>query len=86
MPIDPKLLEIIRCPVTKIALFLLKAEQLENLNSQISAGEVLYADGSVVEEKLTDGLITANGNRVYRIESGIPVMLEERSIPMQGVG
>ncbi len=85
MPIDSKLLEIIRCPVTKVDLSLLDDEQLSNLNAQISAGGVQYADGSPVDRELGEGLITSTGTRVYRIDSGIPVLLEECSIPLQSV-
>ncbi len=85
LPIDPKLLEIIRCPVTKVSLYPLTSDQLEKLNRQISARQVQYADGSEVDQELADGLITATGTRIYRIDSGIPIMLEERCIPIQGV-
>ncbi len=82
MPINSKLLEILRCPVTKQPLSLLSDKQLDNINQQIPSGSVHYADGSVVEQKLEEGLITDNGNHVYRIDDDIPIMLQNRSIPM----
>ncbi len=82
MPIDSKLLEILRCPVTKQPLSMLTNEQLNMINSKIDAGTVHYADGSKVESKLEEGLITDNGTLVYRIDSDIPIMLQDQSIPM----
>lgn len=80
MPIDRKLLEILRCPVTKQDLHYLSEEQIEKINASIDAGELSYADNSAISEPLTEGLITANGVRVYRIDDGIPIMLEDQSI------
>ena len=81
MPIDSKLLEILRCPVTKQSLSMLSSDQLHRLNTRIAAGAVSYADGEMVESELMEGLITESGSIIYRIDSDIPVMLEERSIP-----
>ena len=44
--------------------------------------EVHYEDGTVVEDNIEEGLITENGNRIYRVESGIPIMLYKQSIPV----
>ncbi len=85
MSIDSKLLEIIRCPVAKVCLTVLSAEQLQTINCKIAAGELNYADGSQVDEQLEAGLITDTGTRVYRIDSGIPIMLEIRSIPVNDI-
>ena len=85
MPIDPKLLDILRCPVTKQSLFILTAEQIARINAQISDGELHYADGSLVEATLEEGLITKNGGYVYRIDDDIAVMLQDMSIPMSEV-
>ena len=80
MPIDSKLLEILRCPVTKQQVFLMSEKQLTAINDEISLGNVLQADGSAVEKSIREGLITENKNRVYRIEKNIPIMLEDESI------
>ncbi len=80
MPIDRKLLDILRCPVTKQQVFPLTDQQLSAINQAIAAGNVLYADGNAIASPLEEGLVTENKNRVYRIEQGIPVMLEDESI------
>ena len=80
MPIDSKLLEILRCPVTKQQVYVMSEEQLTAINDEISLGNVLQADGSAVETSIREGLITENKNRIYRIEKNIPIMLEDESI------
>ncbi len=82
MPIHPKLLEILRCPVTKNSLVHVTKQKLEEFNTQISEGTVRYSDGSVVKDPLDEALVTASGSLLYRIDSGIPVMLQDRSIPV----
>ena len=81
MPIDPKLLEILCCPVTKQPVFPLSNQSLATINEAIATGQVTQADDSVVEIPLSEGLITKNKMRIYRIDDGIPVMLEDESIP-----
>lgn len=80
MPVDRKLLEILRCPVTKQPVVPLSKDKLTKLNAEIAQGKVHYVDGSTVDEALTEGLITENGRTVYRVDDNIPVMLEDRSI------
>ncbi|MBK1734036.1 hypothetical protein CKO15_01805 [Halorhodospira abdelmalekii] len=77
---DKRLLTILCCPVTRQGLKPLPSDGLESLNRAIRRGELRYMDESAVEEELTEALITDNGTRIYRIDDGIPVMLEERSI------
>ena len=80
MPVDRKLLDILRCPVTKQQVFPLTGQQLAAINQAIAAGNVVHSDGSAVNNSLEEGLVTENRNRVYRIEQDIPVMLEDESI------
>ena len=80
MPIDRKLLEILRCPVTKQQVFPLTKQQLTAINQAIAAGNLAHADGSEIDSPMEEGLVTENKNRVYRIEQDIPVMLEDESI------
>ncbi|MCZ7596512.1 MAG: Trm112 family protein [Gammaproteobacteria bacterium] len=81
MTVDAKLLEILRCPVTKQTLSLMPPDKLAALNAEIERGEVRHLDGSVVERALDGALVTANGNTIYKIEDDIPIMLEDLSIP-----
>ncbi len=81
MPLHRKLLQILRCPVTKQSLSYLSEQKLNDLNTQITDRTVRYSDGTFVEDTLDEALITDNGSFIYRIDSNIPVMLQDRSIP-----
>ena len=81
MPIDRQLLEILCCPVSKQSLRTLSADQLEQINRQIAAGAISNAGDEKVTAALSEGLITQNHRRIYRIDDSIPVMLESESIP-----
>ncbi len=85
MPIDRKLLEILCCPVTKRPVLPLSKDKLKRLNSLIENNELVYADGTTIDGPLKEALITDNSTTVYRIEDGIPVMLEDESIRVQGI-
>ncbi|HIA76847.1 MAG TPA: Trm112 family protein [Gammaproteobacteria bacterium] len=82
---DPKLLEILCCPVSKQPVFPLSKEKLAAVNTAIAAGHVTQANDTVVETPLGEGLITKNKQRIYRIDDGIPVMLEEESIAVDQI-
>lgn len=51
------------------------------MNEAIREGRVKYADGSPVEGEISEALITSTGTTIYPVEDGIPLMLEDRSIP-----
>ena len=80
MPIDKRLLEILVCPVSKVPVKPLPKDKLGILNREIEQGGVQQADGSAVEEPLEEALVTVDGKTVYRVDGGIPVMLEEQGI------
>ncbi|HED14864.1 MAG TPA: Trm112 family protein [Gammaproteobacteria bacterium] len=80
---DRKLLEILCCPVTRRPLLPLSKDKLKRLNALIADDRLQYADGSKIAGPLQEALITDNSTTVYRIEDGIPVMLEDESIRVQ---
>ncbi|MRH78620.1 Trm112 family protein [Spiribacter sp. C176] len=86
MGIDRKLLDVLCCPVTKQPVRMLRRDELSALNARIETGEVHYQDDTIVENPLSEGLITANDERIYRIDDGIPIMLEERAITLRAAG
>ncbi len=85
MSIDRKLLEILCCPATKVPVQRLSRAKLEVLNEQITQAHIKYADGSAVDSPLSEGLITETGTTIYRVDDGIPVMLEDKGIPTSQV-
>ncbi|MCS4504103.1 hypothetical protein KBTX_00202 [wastewater metagenome] len=86
MPLDRKLLDILCCPVTKVPVRPLRRDELKRVNELISGGTLHYMDDSPVNEPLAEGLVTRNGERVYRVDDGIPVMLEERGMLVRQLG
>lgn len=86
MPIDTKLLEILCCPVTKVPVKQLSSAKLAILNQRIAASEVHTVGGELQSSPLEEALITENGTTIYRIESGIPVMLEDEGIACATLG
>ncbi|MCG5547347.1 Trm112 family protein [Halorhodospira halochloris] len=78
---DRKLLNILCCPVTKRPLEPMSAKDIELVNRLVREGKLNYFDDAQVEHELSEALVTDNRSRIYPVEDGIPVMLEERGIP-----
>ena len=80
MAIDSRLLDILVCPVTRVPVKPLPKDKLAILNRHVQNGDVSYVGGTPVEEELSEGLITTDGKLIYRVDDGIPVMLEDQGI------
>ena len=80
MGIDQRLLDILCCPVSKVAVTPLSTAQLAFVNGQIAAGAACTVTGATLATALGEGLITTDGKVIYRIDDGIPVMLPEEGI------
>jgi uncharacterized protein YbaR (Trm112 family) len=55
---------------------------LEQLNAAIAEGRLLRHDGTAVEERLTEALVTEDDKIVYPVEDGIPVLLEDEAVAL----
>jgi len=80
VPIDPRLLEILCCPVSKVPVLKLGRNQLAVLNQAIAKGGVHTVAGAEVKDKLDEGLITQDSKVIYRVDDGIPLMLPDEGI------
>jgi len=80
MPVDGKLLELLCCPVSKTPLKVLNTEKLDQLNTAIVKGEVLFVGGEKVETPLQEALVTEDHKVIYPVQDDIPVLLEENGI------
>ena len=80
---DKRLLTILRCPVSHKGLAVLNKDKLAKLNAAIAAGELVNHEGAKVATPLAEALVTDDGKRVYPIDDGIPVLLEDESISME---
>jgi len=78
--IDRKLVEILRCPVTRQAVAVASKTQLRELNAAIDAGELCHPGGRKVEASLEAALLTSDGTRIYAVRDGIPIMLADEAI------
>lgn len=79
---NAELLKILCCPETYQELHLADAATIEKLNQQIADGRVKNRAGQLVKEKLTGGLIRADGKYLYPIHA-MPVLLVDGAIPLQ---
>jgi uncharacterized protein len=77
---DKRLIDILCCPVSKRPLRPLTATERNQVNTAIKAGGIDTVAGEKVADTLAEGLITTDGQVIYRVEDGIPVMLPESGI------
>ncbi len=80
---DKKLLDILVCPVSGAAVALADAHTLSRMNAAIDSGDARHSDGSIVDVRLDQALLTADGATLYRVDDGIPVMLPDRGIEVR---
>ncbi len=80
---DKRLLTILRCPISHKGLSVLKKDELARINAAIAAGELVNHEGAAIANPLAEALITDDGKRIYPVDDGIPVLLEDESISME---
>jgi uncharacterized protein YbaR (Trm112 family) len=81
VPIHEEMLKILCCPVTKVPVKMLAEDKLKKLNDLIEEHKIKNAEGKQVERTLEEALITEDGKTIYRVDEGIPVMLDYEGIP-----
>jgi uncharacterized protein YbaR (Trm112 family) len=83
--IDKDLLDILVCPENRTRLELADDALVEKLNQAIAAGEVQNRAGEPVAEPVEGGLVREDKTLLYPIRDGIPVLLIDEAIPLEGV-
>lgn len=83
--IAPSLLEILVCPESHQRLREADSALLERLNRAISAGSLRSRSGEVVGGVLDGALVREDGAFLYPVRDGIPVMLVDQAIPIEGL-
>jgi uncharacterized protein YbaR (Trm112 family) len=79
--VDEQLLKILVCPENKTPVALVEADVIERANAAIDKGKLKNRPGSVVEEKIDEGLLREDKAYLYPIRDGIPIMLIDEAIP-----
>ena len=82
---DPNLLNIICCPVTREKLNIATSKQLEFINTEIVKNNLTKLDGSIAEKLQSKALINATKTLLYPIEEDIPLLLEGEAIEIKGI-
>lgn len=77
---DKRLLELLCCPVSKLPLKPIGHSQLQALNRAIAEGGVVRVGGQAQQAAIDDALIRADGQVIYVIDDGIPVLLADEAI------
>ncbi len=80
--VDSELLSILVCPENKTPVRLVDAGVVAKVNAAIASGSLKYRNGEKVEEAIEDGLLREDGNYLYAVREGIPIMLIDEAIPM----
>ncbi len=81
---NAELLSLLRCPETLQELRLATPQIVERLNARIQASQLKNRAGEVITETVEAGLIREDGKFLYPVRHGIPVMLVNESIPLDG--
>ena len=82
---DPNLLKIICCPVTRGKLSKATPKQLALINAEIANSSLKKLDGSIVAKPQSKALINATKTLLYPVEEGIPILLETAAIQVKGI-
>ena len=76
---DPEYLSILMCPKTKGALRMATGDEVARVNAAVEAG-------TVEVERFEAGLVSENGNLIYPIRDGIPVLLADAALVLASDG
>jgi len=83
--VDPELLEILVCPESKSPVHLADEALLERVNRAVTEARMVTRGGRTLTEPLEAGLVRSDGRLLYPIQDGIPVMLLDEALPLEGI-
>ncbi|MFY9343680.1 MAG: hypothetical protein WAT39_14385 [Planctomycetota bacterium] len=78
--IDPDFLAMLVCPASRKPLRLATAAELATVNQAIAGGEAKNRGGTAVTVPWAAALATADGEAMYPIQDGIPILLTAEAI------
>ncbi len=77
---EEHLIDILCCPITRRALKRLSTDELQRVNAAIATGDVRNQANIVISESLTEALVTTDGELIYPVRDGIPILLADECI------
>ncbi len=83
--IPKHILDIVVCPKTKQKLKPADYALIERINLLIEKGEAKNKSGSTLIQKIEGGLVREDGKYLYPVIEGIPILLPEEAIPLEGI-
>jgi uncharacterized protein YbaR (Trm112 family) len=83
--LDKDLLAILACPETKEPVALADEAMLGRINAAIDAGKLSNKDGQTLDKPLEAALVRHDGKVAYPVRGGIPIMLVEEGVPLDGL-
>jgi uncharacterized protein YbaR (Trm112 family) len=78
--INPQLLEILRCPATRMRLCAADDKLLAALKAAAASGSLRTTGGSPLGKELDGALVREDGALAYAVVDGIPRLLVDEAI------
>ena len=82
---DEGLLHILACPETREGVAPADRRLVDRINREIEAGRLVDRGGEKVTEPIDGGLVRRDRRYLYAIRRGVPVLLVEAAIPLEGL-
>ncbi len=78
---NPKLIDLLRCPLTSQPLRRARPDELEAINRALADGSASTNGRADLHPSYSAALVTVDGSHVYPVVDDIPVMLAEQALP-----
>ena len=79
---DKMLLSILCCPATHKGLSIAGGDLMNSVNEAIDEGRLRNRNGSILDGRFDEALVTDDGKLLYPVNDGIPVLLEGESVSL----